>query len=123
MELKLVKYEINRLHYERIIPKKVTELKASFTARTVKSKDKDKRDCNIEFTLASKDSDVINVGLEITASFDIDGVIDDEQQFEYSAMEKIYPYIREAVANLTHTAEISALFLPVEMIPMKKDNN
>ena len=61
--------------------------------------------------------------MEITASFDIDGVIDDEQQFEYSAMEKIYPYIREAVANLTHTAEISALFLPVEMIPMKKDNN
>lgn len=119
MELKLEKYEINRLHYEKIIPKKGIELKANITTNPKISKGKEKQNCNFEFLLTTKDSEINNVVVEITAEYFVKGEITDEQQFEYEALDKVYPYIREVVANLTHAAEINALFLPVETIPLR----
>lgn len=121
MELKLLKYEINKLYYEKIVPQKGIQLKANIETKSINKKIKNRKDCNFEFTLAVKDSDVVNIIVDITASFNVESIIENEQEFEYSAIEKIYPYIREVVANLTHTAEINALFLPIETIPVKKE--
>lgn len=121
MELKLLKYEINKLYYEKIVPQKGIQLKANIETKSINKKIKNRKDCNFEFTLAVKDSDVVNIIVDITASFNVESIIENEQEFEYSAIEKIYPYIREVVANLTHTAEINALFLPIETIPIKKE--
>lgn len=69
--------------------------------------------------MTTKDSEINNIVVEITAEYFVKGGITDEQQFEYEALDKVYPYIREVVANLTHAAEINALFLPVETIPLR----
>ena len=113
MELKLIKYEINKLHYEKIVPNRGTELKANINT-------KNKQKCDFDFLLSAKDSDINNIVVEITGEFNVEGKIESEQQFEFKALEKIYPYIRSVVANLTHSAEVNALFLPVETIPVKK---
>ncbi len=120
MELKLIKYEINKLHYEKIVPNRGTELKANINTKTIKTKEKNKQKCDFDFLLSAKDSDINNIVVEITGEFNVEGKIESEQQFEFKALEKIYPYIRSVVANLTHSAEVNALFLPVETIPVKK---
>ena len=120
MELKLEKYEINKLNYEKIVPKKGIELKANITTNPKIRKEKERQSCNFQFVLTTKDSEINNIFVEITEEYIVKGEITNEQQFEYEALEKVYPYIREVVANLTHAAEINALFLPVETIPIKK---
>ena len=46
MELKLEKYEINKLNYEKIVPKKGIELKANITTNPKIRKEKERQSCN-----------------------------------------------------------------------------
>ena len=69
MELKLEKYEINKLNYEKIVPKKGIELKANITTNPKIRKEKERQSCNFQFVLTTKDSEINNIFVEITAEF------------------------------------------------------
>lgn len=113
-------FKINRI---RLNPEGKLDIKPQFSRQVRKVNGNDKLNfiaLSVKIESTEAEPKPFDINVTTVGVFEVEDIKDDaeERNFVIEATKTVYPYLRQAVSNLTATAGIAPLYLPVISGPL-----